>query len=45
MSERFHTIVVVLDRDVHEDDVGKITSAIECLHGVVSAKPHRVRHG
>jgi hypothetical protein len=55
MTDRIHALTVVLDRDYRDDDVQRITEAIEMVRGVASvethvsdfddhAARHRVRH-
>jgi hypothetical protein len=36
MTDRFHTLTVVLDRDVREDDCASLINAIHHMRGVVS---------
>ncbi len=38
MSDRFSTLVVVLDDDIHEDDADRLVDAILWLKGVTSVK-------
>lgn len=38
MSDRFSTLVVVLDHDVHEDNIEALVGAIKHLRGVASVK-------
>jgi hypothetical protein len=37
MTDRFHSITVVLERDIREDDAQTVISAILALRGVISA--------
>jgi len=36
MTDRYHSLTVVLDKDIREDDAEVIISAIKCLRSVVS---------
>jgi len=36
MTDRYHSLTVVLDKDLREDDAEVIISAIKCLRSVVS---------
>lgn len=36
MTDRFHTLTVVLDRDIRQDDCEPLIEAIKCLRGVLS---------
>lgn len=38
MSDRYSTLVVVLDHDVHEDAIEGLVEAIKHLRGVASVK-------
>lgn len=36
MSERFHSFLVVMEQDIHEDDVERVRSALGMIKGVLS---------
>jgi len=40
MTDRVHSLTVVLEKDVRTDDVEALISAIRQLRGVISVKQH-----
>lgn len=40
MSERIHTLTVVLEKDMHEEDVEGLSKAICRLRGVLTVRGH-----
>lgn len=40
MTDRIHSITVVLDHDMREDDVQNVIAAIGMIRGVLSVTPH-----
>lgn len=55
MTDRYHSLTVVLEKDIREDDATLLLSAINLMKGVVSVMPlvanpethmaeHRARH-
>jgi hypothetical protein len=38
MSDRYHSLTVVLDEPMRDDDAEKIMNAIRCLRGVVAVE-------
>lgn len=40
MTDRIHSITIVLDKDMREDDCANVISAIGMIRGVLSAKMH-----
>ena len=40
MTDRFHALTVVLDRDVRDDDLDALTDAIRMLRGVMDVRRH-----
>ena len=40
MTDRYSGFVVVLDRNVREDDAEQIVEAIAMVKGVIAVKPH-----
>lgn len=40
MTDRFHSLTVVLDKDMRDDDAENIIKAICCLRGVISVSGH-----
>lgn len=44
MTDRYHSIAVVLKKDVREDDAEFILNAIRMIKGVLSVKPHVSDH-
>jgi len=40
MTDRYHALTVVLDRDIREDDAEPILAAIQMIKGVQSVTPH-----
>ncbi len=40
VTDRVHSITVVLDQDIRVDDVQPIVDAIRMLRGVIAAKPN-----
>jgi len=40
MTDRYHSIAVVLAKDIREDDAEYILNAIRMIKGVLSVKPH-----
>jgi len=39
MTDRYHSLTVVLDRDIRDDDAEPILMAIRMIKGVLSVKP------
>lgn len=40
MTDRYNAFIVVLERDIREDDAEPILNAIKHIRGVLSVKPH-----
>lgn len=40
MTDRYHSIGVVLEKDIRDDDAQCILDAIKMIKGVLSVKPH-----
>ena len=40
MTDHYHSIAVVLEKDIRDDDVKLIIDALKMVKGVLSAKPH-----
>lgn len=40
MTDRIHSLTVVLENDVREDDLEPLIAAIRCLRGVLSVSTH-----
>lgn len=40
MTDRYHSISVVLEKDIRDDDAQCILDAIGMIKGVLSVKPH-----
>jgi len=40
MTDRYHSITVVLERDIRDDDAECILNAIKMIRGVLSVNPH-----
>ena len=40
MTDRYHSIAVVLNEDIREDDAEYILNAIKMIKGVLSVKPY-----
>jgi hypothetical protein len=40
MTDRINSFVVVLDRDLRDDDVNEIVNAIKMIKHVIDVKPH-----
>ncbi len=40
MTDRYHSLTVVLEKDFRDDDAESILNAIEMIKGVLSVKPH-----
>ncbi len=36
MTDRFHSLIVVLEKDIREDDAQAMMEAIKCLKGVIN---------
>jgi len=41
MTESYHSLIVVLERDIRDDDAECILTAIRMIKGVLSVKPHK----
>ena len=44
MTDRYHSVAVVLKKDVREDDAEFILNAIRMIKGVLSVKPYIADH-
>jgi hypothetical protein len=44
MTDRYHALTVVLDREIRNDDAKRIIEAIEMVRGVLSVEPHVADH-
>lgn len=40
MTDRYHSIAVVLEEDIRDDDAEYILNAIRMIKGVLSIEPH-----
>ena len=40
MTDRYHSLTVVLEKDVREDDAAPLMDAIRLLEGVLDVSPH-----
>jgi len=40
MTDRYHSLTVVLEKDTRDDDSECIIKAIQTIKGVLSVKPH-----
>jgi len=40
MTDRIHSLTVVLEKDMRDDDCESIINAINMIRGVLSVKPH-----
>ena len=40
MTDRYHSLTVVLEKDIRDDDAQSIINAIKMVKGVLSVKPH-----
>jgi hypothetical protein len=40
MTDRYHSLTVILERDIREDDAQPLIGAIQMLRGVLSVQPH-----
>ncbi len=40
MTDKFHSLTVVLEKDIREDDAEPIINAIRMVKGVLTATPH-----